>query len=292
MLLVGKTYSRSEVFEILAGQSVQIGGNRSLGVVSEGRFVLGFANLGVPGKTGHDFPNFYDEETHHMDWFGQPNSHSKQPMMAALIERSRPLLMFTRYKTSDPFKFRGQAQILGWEDRDDVVVSGSPIKAIAFKLGFDQSADFATADKLADESTGRAPGAKGQGRSSDAEANRAIELRAMELATKHYESLGYSVEDTSANNPFDLLLSKNSREIIVEVKGTQSAGEVVNMTAGEVNELRLRYPHTRIVVVSGISLDRSIEPVAASGGELVEYKSPDLLDSQLTPTQYRVKLPD
>ena len=41
------------------------------GYVAEGNDLLAFLNIGVPGTTGHDFANYYDEETETMsddDW--------------------------------------------------------------------------------------------------------------------------------------------------------------------------------------------------------------------------------
>ena len=32
-------------------------------------------NIGIPGKTGHDFDNYFDEEKNTIIWFGKPNSH-------------------------------------------------------------------------------------------------------------------------------------------------------------------------------------------------------------------------
>ena len=42
-------------------------------------------NIGVPGSTGHDFSNKYDEEKEIITWFGKPNAHSGQPTFEKLL---------------------------------------------------------------------------------------------------------------------------------------------------------------------------------------------------------------
>ena len=37
-----------------------------------------FMNVGVPGKTGHDFANQYDEDSKTIVWFGKTGSHHQQ----------------------------------------------------------------------------------------------------------------------------------------------------------------------------------------------------------------------
>ena len=41
-------------------------------------------NIGIPGKTGHDFDNYFDEQNNTITWFGKPNAHSKQPTFKKL----------------------------------------------------------------------------------------------------------------------------------------------------------------------------------------------------------------
>tara|TARA_B100000579_G_C22161704_1_gene545569 strand:+ start:152 stop:334 length:183 start_codon:yes stop_codon:yes gene_type:complete len=35
-----------------------------------------FMNIGIPGSTGHDFENHYDEKTQILTWFSKPNGKS------------------------------------------------------------------------------------------------------------------------------------------------------------------------------------------------------------------------
>ena len=79
---------------------------------------------------------------------------------------------------------------------------------------------------------------KKQGRPLDPRVKKAVELRAMDVATESYRRSGYSVEDVSGNHPFDLRCTDGHHEIHVEVKGTQGAGETVVITGNELKHAR------------------------------------------------------
>lgn len=56
----------------------------------------------------------------------------------------------------------------------------------------------------------------------------------MNLTGEHLKQLGYSISDTSKNNPYDFLAQKNGEAIKVEVKGTTSSNvDSVTMTHNE-----------------------------------------------------------
>ena len=59
-------------------------------------------------------------------------------------------------------------------------------------------------------------------------------MRANEAATAYLEGLGYDVQDTSANKPYDLVGRRKGARVFVDVKGTTTAGEKVFLTKNEV----------------------------------------------------------
>lgn len=128
---------------------------------------------------------------------------------------------------------------------------------------------------------------RGQGfRLSTAE-KKAIETRAVTVATGHLETLGYTVKDVGAKESFDLDAKRDGERLKVEVKGTTSPGEVVILTRNEVLLHLKEHPHNALAVVHSIHLDRSEDPPVASGGTLV-YEQPWALDeSRLVPMSYR-----
>jgi len=83
------------------------------------------------------------------------------------------------------------------------------------------------------DGTSPAP-AVGQGFVTSPMIRKAIDAYAMRCAINHFQAAGYVVEDMSARNPFDLRCHNATEDIFVEVKGTQTPGQTVILTANEV----------------------------------------------------------
>lgn len=149
----------------------------------------------------------------------------------------------------------------------------------------------ATADEIARHSSlaKRRP-ARGQGRQMDPELRRALELYAMQHATNHYKAAGYEVQDTSSNRPYDLVCTSPSDHRRVEVKGTQSAGTAVRLTAGEVRAARDATTLTDLYVVHSITIGPGPDSVLTNGTvKLIENWIPE--DEDLVPTEFNYCLP-
>lgn len=131
-----------------------------------------------------------------------------------------------------------------------------------------------------------------QGYESDPAVRRAIELRAMEAATKAYERHGYQVEDVSAKCPYDLLCAKpGAKQRRVEVKGTRGSASVVALTAGEVNAAREPSAITDLFIVYEIQVSVVDGSPVASGGRKHVIQGWVPKDLDLEPTQYRYNFP-
>ena len=111
----------------------------------------------------------------------------------------------------------------------------------------------------------------------------------MHVATEYYESRGYKVTDTSANHPYDLVATRGSERLFVEVKGTQSAGESVFVTRNEVDHARRHARDSVLFVVHGIKVEGQGEEVQAHGGEVVVEFPWDPADHDLSPVQYEYR---
>ncbi|MEG4281385.1 DUF3883 domain-containing protein [Microcoleus sp. MON1_C1] len=78
--------------------------------------------------------------------------------------------------------------------------------------------------------TGKPRKSLGQGFRSTPEVRRAIEMRAMNLATEHFQDQGWVVEDVSQQESYDLRCTRQEERIYVEVKGTTSEGSTILLT--------------------------------------------------------------
>lgn len=132
----------------------------------------------------------------------------------------------------------------------------------------------------------------GQGRRQNAAERRAIELRAMEVATDHLKAGGWKVDDVSLFRSYDLHCVRRGSECRIEVKGTTGDGSSVLLTPGEVVHARDANVKLMLLIVSGIELiAKQDEDPTASGGTL-RIIDPWRIDEDgtLTPTGFEYKL--
>lgn len=124
----------------------------------------------------------------------------------------------------------------------------------------------------------------------DRHRRQAVEWHAMELAQRYYERRGYTVEDTSNRESFDLRCTKGEDVRLVEVKGSSLTGSTVELTAGEVESAR-EYV-TDLFVVSDIECIGHGNDARATGGKCRVFNDWDPDDDDLEPTAYRYTVPD
>lgn len=133
----------------------------------------------------------------------------------------------------------------------------------------------------------RVTASDGQGRQLDPARRKAVEQYAMTLAKQAYTD----AEDTSATESFDLRTYEDGVEVRVEVKGTVGKGEYVLVTANEVENSRGRYWRTDLFVVSNIELKYENGEYLASKGDIRPLRGWTAEPQDLTPTQYRYRVP-
>lgn len=120
-------------------------------------------------------------------------------------------------------------------------------------------------------------------------AKRAIEEHAVQIAKSYYEEKGYAVE--VKGKPYDLRCTRNDAQIFVEVKGTQTPGEEVLLTPGEVTFARQNKTEMALLVVHGITVDKQADPPSASGGTTRLCEPWDIDCGELEPLGYSFKPP-
>jgi len=130
-----------------------------------------------------------------------------------------------------------------------------------------------------------------QGRPTDPRVRKAVELRAMVIATELYRGNGYSVEDVSGNHPYDLCCIRDRNEIHVEVKGTQGAGNTVVITRNELKHARDDSVRTDLIVVTEISITYVDGEAIASGGFANRIRDWVPADHDLDPIAYEYTVP-
>lgn len=130
--------------------------------------------------------------------------------------------------------------------------------------------------------------ASGQGFGLSPAERKAVELHAMRIARKIYEDEGWTVVDTSASRPFDLLATKGGLNRYVEVKGTTGSGQTIILTSGEVTHANHHPKESALVVVAQVKLNKNGDRWIAEGGTVCFRKDPWIIRaSSLEPTQFK-----
>ncbi|WP_239015554.1 protein NO VEIN domain-containing protein [Archangium violaceum] len=130
----------------------------------------------------------------------------------------------------------------------------------------------------------------GQGFSSNTQMRKAVELYAMKRAREYFHEQGFSsIEDVSSRMPFDLHAKDETREVFIEVKGTQSAGSSVFLTRNEVEFARNNKSRMVLFVLHSIQMSEDQgEPL---GGVQTVFWPWDVDGGTLAPIQYVYGLP-
>lgn len=119
---VGATYQRRLVKEqVGAGKATEKGGPWDTGLVSFGGAHFVFCNIGVAGKTGHNYGNFWSGED--LDWSGATTSHKDQLSIKAITAPGAEVHVFYRNDASDPFTYAGVATAIDVSD-------GTPVRVL------------------------------------------------------------------------------------------------------------------------------------------------------------------
>lgn len=115
---------------------------------------------------------------------------------------------------------------------------------------------------------------------------KAIEVQAVRQAIRHYEALGFAVEDVGAYRSYDLEAVRGDEVRRVEVKGSQGYVQKVILTRNEVTNAN-EFERTDLVVVAEIQWERHLDGKITTGDGLMNVY-PDWTPSpeNLVPLSY------
>jgi hypothetical protein len=281
---VGGRYTKADIYRILQVPPERQRGAWDTGYREFNGDVFVFANVGIAGRTGHDYENRWvvnDRGGEDLLWQGKTSSSLRQPLVQQLLKPIGEVLVFWRADNEDPFLFAGAATAVHHEDTTPVAVTWR----------FDDAASPLVEEVtlIALDSQQRAP-AKGQGIGISAAEARSIDRHAMAQAISYFDAEGWSVEDVSRHGPFDLYCTRGDEHLHVEVKGTKTAGDHVLLTPNEVRFAREHAATMALFIVAGIVTEHDPSGWIAGAGaiRILRPWSPSAED--LTPVGYRCAL--
>ncbi|WP_071752210.1 DUF3427 domain-containing protein [Burkholderia ubonensis] len=102
---IGDSYSRRDVARLVGLSDLPAGGHWLTGYLQhEGSYFI-FCGVGAPGRTGHDYDNYFDGDD--LVWSGKTGSHRHQPMIASMTGAGAEVHVFWRKKDRDDFSYAG-----------------------------------------------------------------------------------------------------------------------------------------------------------------------------------------
>lgn len=116
---VGERYTRDQV-RAAVGLPPMSGGDWATGYARFGDEVFVFCNIGVAGRTGHDYPNRWIDDA--LDWFGKTSSTPDQPLIRAMVVGTVTTHVFWRGQDRAPFTYAGVGVAEGMWDTKPVEV--------------------------------------------------------------------------------------------------------------------------------------------------------------------------
>lgn len=123
---LGQSYTRADIADIIAMPPERRGGSWDTGYDEWQGEVFIFANIGVAGRTGHDYQNCWRGKE--LIWYGKNRSRRGQTQMDRIISNSVPVHIFWRGADRSPFTYAGIGMAI--EATDD-----APIRVV---WSFDQ----------------------------------------------------------------------------------------------------------------------------------------------------------
>lgn len=133
--------------------------------------------------------------------------------------------------------------------------------------------------------------ARGQGFLLSPALRKALEDHAMDAATRYFQAEGYAVADHSKTKPYDLYCTRGAEVLHVEVKGTQTGGEDIILTAGEVEFARRHRGQMALFVLHSVEVSGEEGEFVLSEGERHLVLPWDVDQGMLKPVSYTYGVP-
>jgi hypothetical protein len=105
MFTKGQNYTKEDIYSILDVEPCRQKGAWNTGYRMYKGDIFIFANVGVAGRTGHDYDNRWEGAT--FVWYGKTNSSVSQPLVRYIISNIHPVHIFTRDDDRAPYSYQG-----------------------------------------------------------------------------------------------------------------------------------------------------------------------------------------
>lgn len=130
--IIGNSYKRKDIYHIVGIAENTKGGNWCTGYNKYKDDWFIFSNIGVPGRTGHQYNNtIVDNE---LIWFGKNGSTIKHPTIQSLIYPVGKIYIFIRTSNKEPFTYLGIGKAKSVEETSPVKIVWKVLEEDNFNL--------------------------------------------------------------------------------------------------------------------------------------------------------------
>ncbi|MBC1235718.1 DUF3427 domain-containing protein [Nostoc sp. 2RC] len=116
----GKSYTRKDIFRIIGLIEEPKGGNWYTGYTGHKGDYFIFCNMGIPGRTGHDYNNHFIGDN--LIWFAKNDTKIYQPEIQNLINPKVKKYIFIRSRNTEAFTYVGLGQAKSFEETSPVKI--------------------------------------------------------------------------------------------------------------------------------------------------------------------------
>ena len=114
MFNIGQEYKKKDIYKILNVPKEKQRGAWDKGSHFYNDTFFIFANVGIAGRTEHDYPNRWIDDK--FEWYGQTKSSMNQPQIKKLVSGKFTVYIFTREDNLAPFRYEGEGYVSLIED--------------------------------------------------------------------------------------------------------------------------------------------------------------------------------
>ena len=132
---------------------------------------------------------------------------------------------------------------------------------------------------------------KGQGFLQNTELRVAVEKYAMDAARRHFETNGFACEDQSKNHSYDFRCKRRQEVLYIEVKGTQTDGDEIILTANEVEFARKHKSQMGLFILRSIQVTEVDGKFCLTGGDKKLVLPWDVDHGCLEPLSFMYQIP-
>jgi hypothetical protein len=118
--VVGNTYTREDVYELLSVPEEKRRGNWETGYNRWGDDLFIFSTVGSPATGGYDYDNRWEDGV--FVWYAKEGTKLSQPQIQWMLHSAERIFVFTRPAVRHPFVFSGIATPISWEDQSPVLI--------------------------------------------------------------------------------------------------------------------------------------------------------------------------